>query len=164
MAEANVKNLEGLETFAFAIARLCEGNRKNADDTREQLQRTTVWLTKEMPEYWSNQLRIAQKRWSETREDLLRCQSRSRAEDEESCILQRRALERATARRVLCEQRVKIIPTLASRWDQFMQEISLSLRQMEDLSESQLPLALARLQRTIATLKQYIESSELGDK
>jgi hypothetical protein len=59
---------------------------------------------------------------------------------------------------------VKIIPTLASRWDQFMQEISLSLRQMEDLSESQLPLALARLQRTIATLKQYIESSELGDK
>jgi hypothetical protein len=161
MAEANVKNLQGLENFASAIARLCEGN---TDDTREQLQRTTVWLTKEMPEYWSNQLRIAQKRWNEAREDLLRCQSRSRADDEESCMVQRKALERATARRVLCEQRVKIIPALASRWDQFMQELSLSLRQMEDLSESQLPLAQARLQRIIATLKQYIESSDLGDK
>jgi hypothetical protein len=159
MAEANVKNLEGLETFAAAVARLSDSNRKNTDDVREQLQRVTVWLTKEMPEYWTNQLRIAQKRWTEAREDLLRCQSRTRADDEDSCLVQRKALDRATARRALCEQRVKILPVLGSRWEQFIQEASLSVRQMEDLSESNLPLAQARLQKTIATLKQYIESS-----
>ena len=158
MAEANVKNLDGLETFASAIARLCEANRKNTDDAREQLQRVTVWLNKEMPEYWANQLRIAQNRWTEAREDLLRCQSRSRADDEVSCLVQRKALDRATERRSLCEKRVKILPTLVHRWDQFVQEISLSLRQMVDLSESQLPLAHARLQGTITTLKQYIET------
>jgi len=163
MAEANVKNLECLEIFAAAIARLCEGNRKNTDDLREQLQRVSVWLTKEMPEYWGNQLRIAQNRWTEAREDLLRCQSRARAEDEESCLVQRKALERATARRALCEQRIKILPVLTSRWDQHLQEISLAVRQMEDLSESQLPLAHARLQKMIATLKQYIDVNSIGD-
>ena len=160
MAEANVKNLEGLESFAAAIARLSDSNRKNTDDIREQLQRVTVWLSKEMPEHWGNQLRIAQKRWTEAREDLLRCQSRSRADDEDSCLVQRKALEKATARRSLCEQRVKILPVLVTRWEQFMQEVSLSVRQLEDLSESHLPLAHTRLQKIIATLKQYVESSE----
>jgi hypothetical protein len=159
MAEANVKNLEGLEIFAAAVVRLCDGNRKNTDDVREQLQRVSVWLTKEMPEYWANQLRISQNRWTEAREDLLRCQSRARADDEESCLVQRKALERAAARRALCEQRVKILPVLASRWDQYLQEISLAVRQMEDLSEAQLPLAHARLQKMISTLKQYIDQS-----
>jgi hypothetical protein len=163
MAEANVKNLEGMETFAAAIARLSDGNRKNTDDVREQLQRVTVWLTKEMPEHWGNQLRIAQKRWTEAREDLLRCQSRTRADDEDSCLVQRKALERATARRALCEQRVKILPVLGSRWEQFIQEVSLSVRQMEDLSESNLPLSHTRLLKTIATLKHYIESSQPPD-
>jgi hypothetical protein len=162
MAEANVKNLEGMEIFASAIASLCEENRKNTDNVREQLQRVTVWLTKEMPEYWSNELRIAQKRWTEAREDLLRCQSKTRAEDEESCMVQRKALERATARRSLCEQRVKILPSLGSRWEQFTQEVASSMRQLEELSDSRLPQAHARLQRAITTLKQYIGKSDLG--
>lgn len=164
MAEANVKNLDGLESFASALASLREGNRKNTDDVREQLQRVSNWLTKELPEYWSNQLRIAQNRWNEAREDLLRCQSRARADDEESCLVQRKALDRATARRALCEQRVKILPNLANRWEQLLQETILSLRRLEDVSESQLPIAEARLQKTIETLKQYIASSEAGEK
>lgn len=163
MAEANVKNLEAMEMFAAAVGRLGETNRKNTDDVREQLHRVSLWLTKEMPEYWGNQLRIAQNRWTEAREELLRCQSKARAEDETSCLVQRKALDRATERRSLCQQRVRALPVLASRWDQFAQEISLSLRQMEDLSESQLPLAHARLQSTIATLKQYIESAPSSD-
>jgi hypothetical protein len=51
------------------------------------------------------------------------------------------------------------LPVLASRWDQYLQEISLAVRQMEDLSEAQLPLAHARLQKMISTLKQYIDQS-----
>lgn len=160
MAEANVKNLEGLELFATAIAQLADGNRKNTDDIREQLQRVTVWLTKEMPEYWENQLRIAQKRWTEAREDLLRCQSITRQGDESSHLVQRKALERANARRALCEQRVKMLPVLGSRWEQFMRETSLSIRQLEDLSDAHLPLAHVRLQQIVATLKQYIDNSE----
>lgn len=156
MAEANVKNLDGLEAFAAAIARLREGNRKITDDIREQLQRVSMWLEKELPEYWGNQLRVAQNKWVEAREELLRCQAKTRADDEVSCLVQRKALDRATARRNLCEQRVKMIPSLAVRWEQILQEVALSVRQLEDLSDSQLPLAEVRLQKTIETLKQYV--------
>jgi hypothetical protein len=155
MAKTNVLSIDALERFARAIGALSDASGKNSDDIRDQFQRVSVWLAKELPEYWADQLRIAQKRWTQAREDLLRCQAKSRAEDETSCMFERKALERATARRQLCEMRVRMIPQLAQQWEQFLQESTLSIRQLQDMSDSTLPLAQERLQTLIDTLKQY---------
>lgn len=155
MAKANVLSIDALERFARAIGALSDASGKNSDDIRDQFQRVSVWLAKELPEYWADQLRIAQKRWTQAREDLLRCQAKSRAEDETSCMFERKALERATARRQLCEMRVRMIPQLAQQWEQFLQESTLSIRQLQDMSDSTLPLAQERLHTLIDTLKQY---------
>ncbi len=155
MAKANVESIEALEKFSEAIEALRDSSRKNSDDIRDQFQRVSIWLSKELPEYWADQLRIAQKRWTQAREDLLRCQAKSRAEDETSCLFERKALDRATARRQMCEQRVRMVPQLAMQWEQFLQESALCVRQLEDLSDSLLPLANDRLGKMIETLKQY---------
>ncbi|MFN7733174.1 MAG: hypothetical protein ACK5OB_14855 [Pirellula sp.] len=156
MAKANVQNIEALENFEHSIARLRESASKQVDDIREQLQRVSMWLSKELPEYWGNQLRIAQNKWIEARDELARCQAKTRAEDETSCLFQRKALERATARRQICEQRVRVVPQLAMQWEQFLQEISLSVRQVDDMAQSTLPLAEERLKQTISILREYI--------
>jgi F0F1-type ATP synthase membrane subunit b/b' len=155
MAKANVESIEALERFSSAIESLRDSSRKNSDDIRDQFQRISTWLGKELPEYWADQLRVSQKRWTEARGDLLRCQAKSRAEDETSCMLERKALERATTRRQMCEQRTKLVPQLAMQWEQYLQESTLSVRQLEDLSDSLLPLAQVRLQQLIETLKLY---------
>ena len=72
MAKANVESIDALERFAASIEALRDASRKNSDDIRDQFQRVSIWLSKELPEYWADQLRIAQKRWSQAREDLLR--------------------------------------------------------------------------------------------
>jgi hypothetical protein len=114
-----------------------------------------MWLGKELPEYWANELRIAQNKWNEAREELMRCQSKTRSEDETSCLLQRKALERATHRRQLCEQRARLVPQLAMEWERFAQEALSSIRQLDDLAESTLPLAQRRLIEMIEVLKRY---------
>jgi hypothetical protein len=48
-----------------------------------------------------------------------------------------------------------MIPQLAQQWEQFLQESTLSIRQLQDMSDSTLPLAQERLQTLIDTLKQY---------
>ena len=159
MAKAKVENIEAIEKFSLAIDGLRDRSRKNADDLRDQFQRVSIWLSKELPEYWANELRIAQNRWVEAREELLRCESKSRAEDETSCLVQRKALERATRRRQLCEQRVRSIPQLANHWEQFVQENSLHIRRLDDLADSLLPLAHAHLLQLIEVLKQYSSQS-----
>ncbi len=155
MADAKVGNIEALEEFSRSIESMRSETSISSDDIREQFQRVAMWLGKELPEYWSNELRIAQKKWVEARDDLGRCQSKTRSDDESSCLLQRKALERATHRRELCEQRARVVPQLAMEWDRFAQEALSSIRQLDDLAESTLPLAQRRLIEMIEVLKRY---------
>jgi hypothetical protein len=155
MADAKVENIEALEEFSRSIEAMRSETSKNSDDIRDQFQRVAMWLGKELPEYWANELRIAQNKWMEAREELMRCQSKTRSEDETSCLLQRKALERATHRRQLCEQRARLVPQLAMEWERFAQEALSSIRQLDDLAESTLPLAQRRLIEMIEVLKRY---------
>ncbi|MBU6173163.1 MAG: hypothetical protein KGQ60_05130 [Planctomycetes bacterium] len=158
MADANVKSLDAVERFANDISGLRTSTRKITDEIREQLQRVTNWMEKELPEYWRNELRLAEKRWVEAREDLLRCEAKSRAEDETQCSVQRKALARAAERKSLCEQRTRLIPELALEWGQFIQESSTQVRQLDDLAESTLQTAHNQLLSTIETLKKYMQT------
>ena len=155
MAEANVKSLAAIEAFVESIARLRHDTRKQVDEIRQQLQRVTTWLEKELPDYWSNEKRIAERRWTEAREELLRCTAKARAEDESSCSVQRKMLRKATERLTLCEDRMRMIPTFLMQWNQFLEEISTDVRQVDDLAESTLMTARTRLQSTLDTLKKY---------
>ena len=82
MAEANVNSLAAIETFAESIAKLRHDTSKQIDEIRQQLQRVSSWLEKDLPDYWSNEKRIAERRWTEAREELLRCTAKARAEEE----------------------------------------------------------------------------------
>ena len=155
MADANVKSLEAIEIFAESISKLRHDVRKQVDEIRQQLQRVTSWLEKELPEYWSNEKRIAERRWTEAREELLRCTAKTRAEDVTSCSVQRKMLRKATERLALCEDRMRLIPRCLMQWNQFLQEIATDVRQVDDLAESTLLNAGTRLQSTLETLKKY---------
>ncbi len=157
MADANVKSLEAIEVFAESIAKLRHETRKQVDEIRQQLQRVTTWLEKELPEYWSNEKRIAETRWTEAREELLRCTAKSRAEDVTSCSVQRKMLRKATERLALCEERMRLIPKCMMQWNQFLQEIATDVRQVDDLAESTLLNAGTRLQVTLDALKKYAD-------
>jgi hypothetical protein len=155
MAEANVKSLAAIEDFVEAIAKLRHETSKQTDEIRQQLQRVTMWLDKELPEYWGNEKRIAEIKWTEARQELLRCEAKARSEDETSCSVQKLLLRKATERRALCEERVRSIPRLALEWNRFLLEITIKVQQLSDLSESTLQEAWNRLQSTLETLKKY---------
>jgi hypothetical protein len=157
MGEANVKSLEAIDRFIESIATLRHDTRKQVDEIRQQLHRVSQWLESELPEYWSNEKRLADKKFIEAREELLRCQAKSRAEDETSCSVQRKMLQKAVARRSLCEDRMRHIQQCEMQWKQFLQEISTDVRQVDDLAESTLTNAWTRLQGTLDVLKKYAQ-------
>jgi hypothetical protein len=151
MADANIQNLDELDRFQQSIAKLRNDSAKQAEE------RVSNWLEKELPDYWSEQKRIAEIRWTEARQDLLRCEAKTRDEDSVSCSVQKKLLQKATERRKTCEEKVRIIPQLLKQWLQFSQEFKTHLRQLEDLSDSTLQLALDRLQALIAVIKNYLQ-------
>ncbi|MEQ1828260.1 MAG: hypothetical protein ABL921_20035 [Pirellula sp.] len=155
MADANVKSLEAIEVFLDAVAKLRHDTGMQADEIKQQLQRVSLWLEKELPEYWGNEKRIAEKKWIEARQELLRCQAKSRSEDESSCSVQQLLLRKATERRKLCEERVRMIPKYTLEWNQFLLEITSQIHQLEDLSETTLLGAWNKLGDILESLKKY---------
>lgn len=157
MAEARVNSLEAIELFSEAIAKLRHDSSKQVDEIRQQLNRVSSWLEKELPDYWNNEKRISERKWTEAREELLRCEAKSREEDKESCSVQKKQLRKATERRKLCDERVRLVPKLALEWERFLQDITPTVRQLEDLSETTLQIACNRILDTIVVLKKYAE-------
>ena len=157
MADAKVTSLEAVEQFGDSIAKLRHDTGKQVDELRQQLQRVASWLEKELPDYWNNEKRIAEVKWTEARQELLSCEAKSREEDKESCSVQKKMLRNATERRALCEERARLVPRLAMEWNRFLQEISPTVRQLEDLSETSLLNAWNRIQETVVILKKYME-------
>ena len=157
MAEARVNSLEAIELFSESIAKLRHDSSKQVDEIRQQLNRVSSWLEKELPDYWNNEKRISERKWTEAREELLRCEAKSREEDKESCSVQKKQLRKATERRKLCDERVRLVPKLALEWERFLQDITPTVRQLEDLSETTLQIACNRIQDTILVLKKYAE-------
>lgn len=157
MAEAKVESIDAIAEFSEAIANLRDATRKQADSIREQFGRVSNWIDNELPDYWKNELRRSEKKWIEAREELLRCEAKTRADDERPCSVQRKMLAIATERRKLCEAQVRSLPALARQWNQFLQETSATLRQLDDLSESTLQVANERLKGILETLKKYID-------
>ena len=94
------------------------------------------------------------------REELLRCTAKTREEDVTSCSVQRKMLRKATERLTLCEDRMRLIPTCLIQWNQFLQEISTDVRQIDDLADSTLLNAWTRLQTTLDTLRKYAARGE----
>lgn len=158
MAEANVKNIDAIAEYGDAIASLRDATGKQADQIREQFGRISNWIDKELPDYWKNEFRKSEKRWIEAREELLRCESKTRVEDERACSVQRKMLSVATERRKLCEHRVRSLSGLQREWGQFLQETANAIRQLDDLSETTLQLAHARLQGTLEQLRKYLDA------
>lgn len=157
MADAKVTSVEAVEQFGESLAKLRHDTGKQVDEIRQQLQRVASWLDKELPDYWNNEKRIAEVKWTEARQELLRCEAKSREEDKESCSMQKKMLRKATERRSLCEERARLVPRLAMEWNRFLQENSPTVRQVEDLSETTLLLAYNRIQETVAVLKKYAQ-------
>lgn len=157
MADAKVTSVEAVEQFGESLAKLRHDTGKQVDEIRQQLQRVASWLDKELPDYWNNEKRIAEVKWTEARQELLRCEAKSREEDKESCSMQKKMLRKATERRSLCEERARLVPRLAMEWNRFLQENSPTVRQVEDLSETILLLAYNRIQETVAVLKKYAQ-------
>jgi hypothetical protein len=89
------------------------------------------------------------------RNDLERCEMAIRAEDRKSCMVERKALERAKQRLRLCEQKVAIVRKWRVELHGQSSQMTGRLARIRDVIERELPNAIATMMRLITSLEQY---------
>ena len=98
---AEVRSLAQLQNLRERCANSRTQTLQQIESLRGELQKLTRWLDDEATVYWQREMTIAERRWNECREALMRCQATVRADEQRPCTDERKRLERATQRREL---------------------------------------------------------------
>jgi len=158
MAElARVHNLDVLRKFKHALWKFQETANVALTDAESDLQRTSIWLETEQRTYWNGQLRKRHEAVQKAREKVQEKQlykdatgHRSSAVDEMK-ILQ--AAQRALAE---AEQKVAAIKKFIPKMQKQTQMYRGGVQRFASTVQSDLPVAVDRLDQMLATLEAYV--------
>lgn len=157
---AHVQSLEAILLFRQVLAEYQSELREAATALSLELQRAMDWIEHDRPRYWNAQFQQASERLTEARGELERCETSIRPEDRPSCLVQKKAYERAKRRLRLTEEKQRLVRHWRIALQQEAQGFRSRLAKIRDVADTDLPRALAALDRIIAALERYLNTSE----
>ena len=156
---ARVGSIEALAAFRAALIRFAEECQDGATSLRLESRRGAEWVEVEQSRYWPQQAREANDAVHSARVNLERCELAVRPEDRRSCYEEKKALEAARRRVRLCEEKVRTVRKWAQIMNQEAREFHGEIARLEHYLESDLPRAIAMLERMITALEKYATST-----
>jgi hypothetical protein len=159
MADARVTDVEALSRFQEQIGETRTALAAQVEAALQQMHRMTRWVEEDAPGYWTHQLVVAERRWTEAREALARCESRSRSSDTPACSSERKILHLWSERRKLCEAKLAVAKQTAIEWQRMVPELDRKIRSLDELVQSGLPQAHHRLGKILLPLRSYLSAS-----
>jgi hypothetical protein len=159
MADARVTDVEALSRFQEQIGETRTAFASQVESALQQMHRMTRWVEEEAPGYWTQQLVSAERRWTEAREALARCESRSRASDTPACSSERKTLHLWAERKKLCQTKLALAKQTAIEWQRLVPELDRKIRALDELVQSGLPQAHHRLGKILLPLLSYLSAS-----
>ena len=153
---AYVRSVASLERLRHG---LCEFQREVLDALAVlelELRRAEEWIGERQPRYWAEAARVADQRLAEARIELERCETTTRPDDRPSCHVQRKAYERARRRLAYCEEQRRVVRRWKTLLDREIRKVRGHLGKLTDVAETQVPRAIASLDRMLEALHNYL--------
>ncbi|MCA8996991.1 MAG: hypothetical protein KDA80_08395 [Planctomycetaceae bacterium] len=160
---ANVRDIDAIRHFRASLLKFAEELERALQSMFLEVQRGREWIEHDRPHYWTVQTRRAFDLVAATRSALNTCQMRTVAGRRPSCIEEKQAYERAKRRLQHCQEQGERIKNWTVKVHHDSDEFHARLARLGRLLESDIPQALALLERTIATLESYAEIAPPGD-
>lgn len=170
MARAQVRSIDALHRFRMALVEYEDHVLESITLLELELRKALDWIDHDRSAYWPEQVRRSSDNIVQYRNDLERCEMAIRAEDRKSCMVERKALERAKQRLRLCEKKVGVVKKWRTELHGQSSQMTGRLARIRDVVERELPNAIATMLRLITSLEQYAAvaetplSSERGSK
>ncbi len=157
MSGANVNSFEALRDFRAAVATFAAEARDALATYDMELGRTLDWLLEIQPEEWKLEIRRSEDAIQQAKIDLARCRIQKLPNGgEPACMEEKKALQKAKYRLEFAEG--KLVAT--RRWGQTFNRDSTQYTshatQLGDLFDSEMPKAIALLDRLLVALEAYV--------
>lgn len=155
MSSADVRSLAQLENLRERLVLWRGHTAKELEFLLADLQKLRFWIEEEVDSYWRQQLTYSQRHWNECREALLRCEAAVRADEKRPCTDERKRLEKATQRRALCEQRLRLAKEAKLVWARQINKLRGRMQSVGDMADSDILVTISKLTSIIETLETY---------
>ena len=152
---ADVRSLEQLEIFLGQMERFRTELLKQIENLEVELRRLTSWLEGDAVNYWMDELKKAQRKFSETQDALSRCMSYVRSEERRPCTEEKKRVLLAKRRREVCETKLKMVKAAAAHWERERTKNQARLERCRDMADADLLVALHHLRGQLEQLATY---------
>lgn len=154
---ANVRDIDAIRDFRARLLHFAEELEAALQSLHLEVQRAFEWIDQERPYYWVNQSRRAYDQVASARTTYETCRMRTVAGHRSACIEEKVAYDRARRRLEHCQQQVEQVRKWAMKIHHDADEFRGRLASLRRLVDSDIPRAIASLDRTTTILEQYAE-------
>ena len=157
--QARVSSLDALAAFRAALLRFGDVCSDSIVSLQLEARRAAEWVEVDRAAYWPAQYRRANDDHHSARVNLERCELSVGPDDHRSCYEEKKAVEAAKRRMRLCEEKVRVSRHWAQVINHETRDFLGDLSQLQHYLESDLPKAVALLEKMLLALERYSESS-----
>lgn len=154
---ADVRSLDQLVGLRERVAYTRAQTLQEAEALQVELQKLTRWIEEEALVYWQNEFVLSERLLNESRDALLRCEAAVRADEKRPCTDERKRVERAKARRGLCEPKLRAAREARLAWQKHVTLLRGRLQKIVDMADSDLQNTATQLADIIGTLQTYAQ-------
>jgi hypothetical protein len=153
--QAKVTSTEVLQRFKFSLNQFDGDAREAITSLKLELRRALNWIEQDRARYWPREVHRASDAVAIARHDLERCEMALREEDKRSCYEQKLAFEQAKRRLRFAEEKVRAVRRWRVEMHRQADNFEGRLAKLANYLDSDLPRAIASLERMIAALDKY---------
>ncbi|MFO0941672.1 MAG: hypothetical protein U0930_13020 [Pirellulales bacterium] len=155
MSNAKVLSVEALEQFFVQLKAFRTSLMKELEALELELRRLTNFIEVDATRYWEHEYQQVRRKLSEYSQQLSRCMSYVREDERKPCTEEKKMVAKAKERTQLCENKMQIAQAARQHWESRKAKVRTKLQRGRDLAESELQVAINKLQRILENLEDY---------
>ena len=161
---AQITSFDALTAFRGGLLEFDESSQAALESMILEVRKAVDWIEHDRAQYWPAQVRQASDALVQARADLARCEVAIRPDERNPCTEQKKRLARCKQRLRYCERKVEAVKHWRRILDHECTEFMGRVNTLSGFLETELPQAVAALERLLRALEDYAQPIALPDR
>lgn len=164
MSNARVQSIDAIQRFAEQLQAFRLAMAKEIEALDLELRRVSSWVHEDAQDYWHREHQNNARKLAEHLQQLSRCMSYVRADEQRPCTEEKKRVARAKERAQLCETKIRLGKAASLHWESRSAKVTSKIQRCQDLVEADLLIAVNHLRKHLELLDSYtrLRSDGLG--
>ena len=157
MSTARVQSIEAIQRFVEHLQTFRLALVKELESLDLELRRVSTWINEDAQDFWRLEQQTNARKLAENLQQLSRCMSYVRSDEQRPCTEEKKRVARAKERAQLCETKIRLGKAASLHWESRAAKVTTKVQRCQDMAEADLQIAINLLRRHLELLNSYAQ-------